>query len=211
MPLFPLPELSFKFPSNCQSPLTEPDTAESAFGASGARFGCAGGATRKGLGVDNGGMKPFGVVRSVGVEVVVKVGVREGVIVEVLVEEAEVLVRVAVLVGVAVCVGVGVFERATAEVVCVAVLASVDVCVEVGVLDGATVKAVLVAVAVLVSVAVADGVRVGVGVGVVCATFAALRESEDKTRTANVMSLPTWMFIVPSSQDEIKKTLRQLL
>ena len=122
--MFPLPELSFRFPSNCQSPLTEPEAAESAFGANGIRLGCAGGATRNGLSVDNGGMKPFGVTRSVGVEV--DVGVRDSVEVEVLVE-ADVMVRVAELVGVAVYVGVGVFEVARAEVVRVAVLAEVAV------------------------------------------------------------------------------------
>ena len=125
-------------PSNCQSPLTEPDVAESAFGASGARFGCAGGATRKGLGVDNGGIKPFGVVRSVEVEV--NISVRDGVVVSdwLLVVGDEVVVRVAVKDDV----GVAAFVEATVrdEVsVAVAEEVTVDV-IGVAVVEGATVE-----------------------------------------------------------------------
>ena len=55
--------------------------------------------------------------------------------------------------------------------------------IEVAIADGATVVVAFVAVIMLVGVAVANGVDV------VCATFAALRESEDKTKTANAMKL----------------------
>jgi len=145
-----------------------------------------GGATRKGLGVDNGGMKPFGVARSVGIEV--DVGVRDSVEAEVFVD-ADVTVRVAVKDGVGVealveakvCdeVGVAVAEEATVEVIGVEVRVGVRGLVTVGVTDDG----------VLVTVAV--GVRVGDSVGVVCTTFAALRERVERIRIAKAMALPT--------------------
>jgi len=147
-----------------------------------------GGATRKGLGVDNGGMKPFGVARSVGIEV--DVGVRDSVEAEVFVD-ADVTVRVAVKDGVGVealveakvCdeVGVAVAEEATVEVIGVEVCVGVRVLVAVGVTDDGL----------LVTVAVGVRVGDGVGVGVVCATFAALRERVERIRIVNATNLLT--------------------